>query len=232
VWQCCNDVPNVLTVQGKGSVRYNTTLARVSLGAEHEGRNESAGQVMAVVARNAAAAVDTLKAMTVRELQTTALSLSPTYMYPVSGPPQVTGYHASMTVSYLVDTKMAGPSIDRAVSAGASTVQSVGFEAEPPVVQSARLQALVDAVNDANSQADAVLGVLDYARGVPKSVSIDYVSPPPSSPMNMALNFAAVPHALMAVRASNIPIEGGPQEVTATVEIRYSIDVAKPSEFA
>jgi len=225
--ECCPQ-DNTLNVQGRGNVKYNTTLARISLGAEHEGKNETAAQVMAIVSKNAAAAVAALKDFGVRELQTTSVSLTPTYTYPKDAPPYVSGYHGSTTVSYLVDTTRAGASIDTAVSAGASTVQSVSFEAEPDVVQAARMQALRDAIADANSQADAVLGVMNYKRGVPKSVNINYVSPP--SPTPLSFGFGA-PQAMMAIRDSApIPIEGGPQEVTSTVQIEYNIDFGKPAE--
>jgi hypothetical protein len=221
--ECCPE-DNVLTVQGKGNVKYNTTLSRISLGAEHEGLNETAAQVMAIVSRNAAAAVAALNSLGVRELQTTSVSLTPTYTYPKDAPPFVSGYRGSTIVSYLVDTSMAGVSIDKAVSAGASTVQSVSFEAEPDVVQAARMEALRDAVADANSQADAVLGVMNYKRGVPKSININYVSPPAFTPLNF--NFGA-PQAMMAVRSESLPIEGGTQEVTSTVQMEYNIDFGK-----
>jgi len=219
---CCNQ-PNTLTVQGQGSVDYNTTLAAVQLEVQYEGRNQTAEYVLGVVANSASAAISVLKSLHVQKLETSSVNLSPIYQYPPNGPAQIVGYEASLTISYVASISEAGQTIDDAVHAGATGVNSVQFQAEPAVVLAARLQALRNAVNDASAQASAVLGVMGLTLGTPVSVDVNYVAPPPPSPLSGVAQ-AQIPSAMMAAQTASIPIQGGPQTVTATVVIVYSIN--------
>jgi hypothetical protein len=217
---CCNG--NVLTVQGQGNVKYNTTLASISLAVEYEGKNETAEFVLGVVANNASAVVSVLNSMNVQQLTTTSVNLNPIYDYQPNEPAQLIGYDASVSISYIITISEAGQTIDAAVNAGATSVQSVSFQAEPSVLLAARLQALQNAVSDAASQANAVTSVMGLTLGTPVSVDVDYVAAPPPSSLS-GVSAAQIPGAIATTTAASIPIQGGPQEVTATVVIEYSI---------
>jgi len=220
---CCNSTtPNFLSVDGQGIVKFNTSLARVALGTAYEGMNETAAQAMNQVAGRALSMVKALKKfVTVRELQTTSVNLNALYSYPTGKPPVLDGYRAETQVSFLVPTVDAGATIDAAVDSGATTVTSINFESESPVVAAARSKAIQLAVEDAALQAGAVLAVLNVIGGKPQQIEVTSVSPPAVNYLSLNMQ-AAAPHMMAMMRS--LPIEGGTQSVTATVKIKYAMD--------
>ena len=151
----------ILSVTGRGSVTVPTTIARVRLGIEIEGK--TAQTVQEEVARRSAALVRLLRNSNVDKLQTTGVRLNPIYDRR-NDRRYLTGYTATNTVSFRVATEEAGKLIDAAVKTGATRVDGINFIATDEVLEQARLEALRDATADAQSQANAVLGALNLSQ--------------------------------------------------------------------
>lgn len=203
-----------LTVTGIGKESIPTTLAQVQLGVEVQGK--TAEEVQQEVARRSSAVVELLQSRNVSLLQTTGIYLSPTYDYN-NGQQRLTGYTATNTVSFRVSSDRAGTLLDEAVRTGATRIDGITFAAEDAAVATAQQQAIREATQDAQSQAEAAFGALGLQRGEVVSVQVNGAMPP--SPM-------PVPYAAQAMArdvAASTPVVGGEQEVQAsvTLQIQY-----------
>ncbi|MBD3885265.1 SIMPL domain-containing protein [Phormidium tenue FACHB-886] len=203
-----------LTVTGIGKESIPTTLALVQLGVEVQGK--TAEEVQQEVARRSSAVVELLQSRNVSLLQTTGVYLSPTYDYN-DGQQRLTGYTATNTVSFRVSSDRAGTLLDEAVRAGATRIDGITFAAEDAAVATAQQQAIREATQDAQSQAEAAFGALGLQRGEVVSVQVNGATPPSPVP---------VPYAAQAMArdvAASTPVVGGEQEVQAsvTLQIQY-----------
>lgn len=200
----------VLTVVGRGLIEIPTTLAQVNLGVVVQAK--TAAEAQAQAAQQSTAVVDWVRSQNVDKLQTTGISLSPRYDY--SGDRQViTGYQASNTISFQLETDRAGAVMDEAVSVGATQINGVSFLAEEAAIAAARQQALQAAIEDGQTQADTVLTALGFSRQEIVNVFIGSVSAPP----------VASGRLLAAENAISTPVVGQNQTITAqvTLHIRY-----------
>nr|WP_290221168.1 SIMPL domain-containing protein [Trichocoleus desertorum] len=202
-----------LTVTGRGIEMIPTTLTQVELGVEVQGKTAEAVQQEA--AKRSSAVVNLLKARNVEKLQTTGITLNPNYSYE-NNTQRLVGYIATNTVSFRVDTQRAGTIIDDAVKAGATRVNGVSFVAPDPAIAAAQKQALREATQDAQQQANAVLEALNFTAQEIVSIQVNGASAPPPRPV---MAFSKLQRAEMA----DTPVEGGEQQVDAsvTLEIRY-----------
>jgi uncharacterized protein len=202
-----------LTVTGQGTESIPTTLSQVRLGVEVQG--ETAEEVQQEAAQRSSAVVELLRSRNVQELQTTGITLTPNYSYE-NNRQRLIGYIATNTVSFEIPTERTGTLLDDAVQAGATRIDSVSFIAADEAIATARQQALREATQDAQEQADAVLESLNLSRQEIVRIQINGSSPtPPPMPYYRA-------EAAQALDAST-PVVGGNQEVQAsvTLEIRY-----------
>lgn len=201
-----------LTVTGQGVERIPTTLTRVQLGVEVQGK--TAQQVQQEVARQSAAVVELLRSRNVEQLQTTSIQLNPVYSYE-NNQQRLIGYSASNTVSFRIPTEQAGTLVDDAVAAGATRIDSISFTAPESAIATAQKQALRQATQDAQQQADAVLNTLNLTRQDIVNIQINGATPPspPMPLMNRAESFT---------QKAPTPIIGGEQEVQASVTLQIS----------
>lgn len=203
-----------LTVSGQGIVSIPTTISLVRLGVEVQGK--TASEVQEEVARRSQSVVDLLKSRNVEKLETTGISLNPVYSYE-NNVQRLTGYSATNTVSFRIQTEKTGTLLDEAVKAGATRIDGISFVAADSAIASARQQALRDATQDAQSQADTVLAALNLKRRDIVSIQVNSASPPPEpiAAPNFARSAADV--------AAKTPVMGGEQQVQAsvTLEIGY-----------
>ena len=203
-----------LTVTGRGTHSIPTTLTQIQLGVEVQGK--SATEVQEEAAQRSNAVVNLLKSRNVQKLETTGIRLNPIYSYE-NNVQRLTGYVAVNTVSFRVTTAQAGTLLDEAVRVGATRIDSVGFVAEDAAIAAAQKEALQEATQDAQAQADAVLAVLNLSRKEIIGIQINGSTPVPPP--------IFVPkEAMMRVAdAAPTPVVGGEQEVQATVtlQIRY-----------
>lgn len=201
-----------ITVTGRGVENVQTSLAQVRLGVEVQGK--TAQEVQQEVARRSAAVVALLRSRNVEKLETTGISLNPNYNY-TDGRQQLVGYIGSNIVSFRVPTERAGALLDEAVKVGATRIDSVTFTATEPAIAGAQKQALKEATQDAQSQADAVLEALNLNPGEIVSIQVNNANVPSPQPLFRA----------EVAQAANVstPVIGGEQEVVAsvTLQIRY-----------
>ncbi|MDC0834877.1 SIMPL domain-containing protein [Geitlerinema sp. CS-897] len=200
---------NVLTVTGQGIVSVPTSLAQVNLGVEVRG--QTAEEVQQAVAERSSSLVQLLRSRNVEKLQTTGVRLNPIYSTR-NNETTITGYSASNTVSFRIATEEAGQLLDDAVASGATRIDSISFVATDDALEAAREQALRQATLDAQRQADVVLGTLDLSRREVVNISVNANFPTPQPLANFGM---------VRAEAASTPIEGGEQEVRASVTLEF-----------
>lgn len=205
-----------LTASGRGIVTIPTTLSQIRLAIEVQAKTPNNAQQES--ARRSTQVMNYLKTQQVDKLQTTGINLNPTYIYPSNGKPQITGYTASNSISFRVTTDRAGAILDAAVKNGATRIDGVSFVASEQAISTAQIQALKQATQDAQIQADAVLESLNLKRKEIIGIQINSTSNP--SPIPVA---AEMMRAKLADATATTPVVGGEQQVEAaiTLDIGY-----------
>lgn len=200
-----------LTVTGRGIEAIPTTQTQVRLGVEVQGK--TAAQVQQEAARRSSAVVELLRSRQVEKLETTGITLNPNYSYE-NNQQRLTGYTATNTVIFRINTASAGTLLDDAVNAGATRIDGVSFIAAESAIESARKQALKEATQDAQAQADAVLSALNLKRGEILSIQVNGASAPPPVYRQFAARAAAA--------EATTPVVGGEQQIEASVTLQIS----------
>ena len=149
------------------------------------------------------------------EIKTISYSLSPSYdSYNYS---KLTGFVALNSVEIVVTgieyLPMVGKIIDAAVNAGVNQVDGISFTFTDSNSNTLRAEAYQKAVQDANSQASAIISGLGGVIIGVESASTNY-------------GYGILPQQPIAYGGSTqtkppTPINSGPQQVTATVNITY-----------
>ncbi|HEV8625068.1 MAG TPA: SIMPL domain-containing protein [Acidimicrobiia bacterium] len=205
-----------IAARGVGLVKGTPDTLRVVLGVET--RSPSAKDALAANNDNANALVDTLKSKGVeaKDLQTSQLSINPTYD---DKGQRITGYQVNNTVTAtLHDIAGAGALIDAAAGAvgDAVRVQSIGFS----IVDDSTLkaEARTQAVHLAQLQAEQMAKAAGVKLGAIRLIS----EVPASSPMpyydQLASGRTAAPGA-----APPAPILPGQHELSLTVDVVWDI---------
>lgn len=199
-----------ITVTGQGTESVQTSLAEIRLGVESQGATAQA--VQQEVARRSEAVIGLLRSRNVEKLATSGISLNPNYDYS-NDRQRLTGYTATNIVSFRVPTERAGQLLDDAVQAGATRIDGISFVATDTALDAGERQALKEAIQNAQDQAEVVLQNLGLTPGEIVSIQVNGANTPPP----ILLRRDAVQ------TAASTPIIGGEQEVTAavTLQIRY-----------
>lgn len=204
-----------LTVRGRGVEKIAATLSQVNLGVEVQGK--TAQEVQKEAARRSQAVVQLLKSRQVEKLTTSGISLNPVYSFK-NDVRRLTGYNATNTVSFQVATEKAGQILDEAVKSGATRINGVSFIAPDPLISQAKKEALKEATQDAQAQANAVLDALGFSSKEIVGIEVDNATakaPPIFRPESA--QFRAT-----SSDAPRTPVIGGEQEVEATVTLQIS----------
>jgi uncharacterized protein len=201
-----------ITASGKGMVTIPTTLSQIRLAIEVAGKTPASAQQAA--ARRSTQVINYLKTQQIDKLQTTGINLNPTYIYPNGRNPEITGYTATNSISFRVTNDRAGAILDAAVKNGATRIDGVSFIASEQAISAAQLQALKQATQDAERQAEAVLQTLSLKRKEVISIQINSASTP--APVPLAQEPA---RAKLADATATTPIVGGEQQVEAAVTL-------------
>lgn len=203
-----------LTVRGEGKASVATTLTEVRLGVEVQGK--TAADVQQEAAERSNRVVEFLRSQNVDKLQTTGIYLNPQYDYS-NNRQQIIGYIATNTVSFRVPTDRAGSILDTAVQQGATRIEGVSFVADDAAIETARQQAIRQAIQNAQAQATTTLETLGLRQQEIVSVQVDGAAPPPP------IFTRAYDQAESMAAAAPSPVIGGEQEVQAsvTLQIRY-----------
>lgn len=199
-----------LVVNGRGTETIPTTITRVELGVEVQGKN--ANEVQQELARRSSAVVEALRSRNVENLQTTGIRLNPIYEY-LNNRQELKGYSGVNTVSFRVAPDRAGQIIDAAVQAGATMINGVSFTATDAAIDQAQQQALRLATQDAQRQADTVLSALNLTRREVVNIQINGAAPPP---MLLQAQFART------AAGDTTPVLPGDQKVEAGVTLTIS----------
>lgn len=165
-----------LTVSGRGVERIATTITRVELGVEFQGKN--ANEVQQEVASRSNAVVSALRAQNVDNLQTTGIRLEPVYDYN-NNRQDLIGYRGTNTLSFRAAPDRTGQIVDAAVQAGVTRIDGISFTATDAAINQAQQQALRLATQDAQRQADTVLNSLNLTRREIVNIQVNGASPPP-----------------------------------------------------
>lgn len=200
-----------LSVTGRGVEAIPTTQTQVALGVEVQGK--TAAEVQQEAARRSSAVVALLRSRQVQKLETTGITLSPSYTYE-NNQQRLIGYIATNTVSFRLNTQSAGTLLDDAVQAGATRIQGVSFVAADSAIEQAQKQALKKATQDAQAQADAVFSALNLKRGEILNIQVNGASPPPPMYRQFAADRAAAANA-------TTPVVGGEQQIEASVTLQF-----------
>ncbi|NDJ18117.1 SIMPL domain-containing protein [Myxacorys almedinensis] len=202
-----------LTVTGRGFEEIQTTLTQVRLGVEAQGKTANA--VQQEVSRRSNSVVSLLRSRKVDKLETTGINLNPVYSY-ANNTQTLTGYSASNIVSFRVPTESAGTLLDDAVKAGASRIDGVSFVATDAAIATAQKQALRNAIQEAQAQADTVFGALNLTQKEIVSVQINGATPP------APIVIQAERFAKQSAADAPTPVIGGEQRVEGSVTLQFS----------
>ena len=201
-----------LSVTGRGVEAIPTTQTQVALGVEVQGK--TAAEVQQEAARRSSAVVALLRSRQVQKLETTGITLSPSYTYE-NNQQRLIGYIATNTVSFRLNTQSAGTLLDDAVQAGATRIQGVSFVAADSAIEQAQKQALKKATQDAQAQADAVFSALNLKRGEILNIQVNGASAPPP-PMYRQAGTVRLGNA-----DATTPVVGGEQQIEASVTLHF-----------
>jgi uncharacterized protein len=204
-------VLRTLTVTGQGELSIPTTLTRISLGVEIQGK--TAQEVQAEAAQRSTQLVNFLRSQNVSKLETTGISLQPQYNYE-SNQRELIGYIATNMVSFEVDTQKAGSILDQSVAVGATRIDNISFTATEAAIAQAQKEALREATLEAQAQAEAVLSTLNLTPQEIVSIQVNGATPP-VTPMLQA--------AMMRDESFKTAVVGGEQTIqsSVTLQIRY-----------
>ena len=206
-------IPEIVT-SAQGEARYTPDRAHIYIGVQtRAGTAEKAG---AENAKKQQAVIDAILSLGIGkdQISTVNYNVYPEQQYhPERGDtePKIVGYNVTNTVRVDVrDITKLGTVIDRALSKGANSINSLDFYASNE--DGTRRQALAEAVQRARGDAEALAKGAGGQLGDLIELSSAPVSPPPRPmPMMMA----------EAKARSDTPINPGEQTLTVTVTARW-----------
>ncbi|HJW21680.1 MAG TPA: SIMPL domain-containing protein [Candidatus Limnocylindrales bacterium] len=205
---------HTISVSGTGRIVLTPDTADVRLGVTSTAKTVKVARANAAVAMTAVIASLRKIGVAEADIQTTTLSLQPTYNY-ASGtnPPQLTGYNLTNAIAVTVrDLDKLGDAIDGALAAGATSLDGVTFRVanQAAAEAQARQAAMAEAAAKAKTLAEAA------------HVSITGVA-------SISETVAPVPYPIMYSAAAGVskdvatPVMTGTTEVTVTVAVAYLI---------
>jgi uncharacterized protein YggE len=150
-----------------------------------------------------------------KDIQTTALSLQPSYDYSTgANPPRLTGYTLTNAVAVTVrDLTKLGDAIDGAMGAGATTLDGVSFRVDDPT--RAQAQARTAAMTEARAKADALATAAGVTISGVASIGETVVAVP------YPIYYGAMAGAIAKDAAT--PVQTGTNEVSVSVAVVYVI---------
>jgi uncharacterized protein len=204
-----------ISVVGQGIVTTQPNVARITIGADVT--DPSLANAQAEAARRMDAVINQLKASGIadNDIRTVNYSINPIYDQPTQGQqPTLRGYQVQNQVEVRV-TNVAGlgPLLDTAVSAGATRVMGIRFEASN--MEDLKNQARDQAMQNARAQADQL--ARDAGVSVGRPISIDESDTGGVTPVR-----AAAPTAALAA-GPQTPIQPGDLQVSTTVRVVWAI---------
>ncbi|HYM82531.1 MAG TPA: SIMPL domain-containing protein [Candidatus Dormibacteraeota bacterium] len=208
---------HTISVTSTGKVTLVPDVARVGFGITVQRPTVEAARADAARVMTAVIAAVHAKGVAEKDVQTTAIDLSPQYeacSYGCAGPGKIVGYVMSEQVQVTVRSLDAtGSVIDGATAAGATNVNGVSFQVADP--DAAQDQARAQAVTSARAKADAMAKVAGVSVTGVISISEASVTSP--------IPYMAMP-AAGASDSAKTPVSPGTTDVEATVTMVFEID--------
>lgn len=205
---------HTIAVSGTGRVVLTPDTADVRLGVTSTARTVKAARASAAAAMTAVIAGLRHAGIADKDIQTTTLSLQPTYDYSSSTtPPRVTGYNLTNAVAVTVrDLDVLGDVIDGALAAGATSLDGVAFRVADQAAAEgqARQAAMTEAAANAKTLADAAHVTIGGIASISESVA----------PVPYPVYYGAMAGAAKDVAT---PVLAGTMEVSVTVAVVYLI---------
>ncbi len=209
---------HTISVSGTGTVTLKSDVADLHLGVLVNRPTVKAARADAAAAMTKVIAA--LKALGIadKDLQTSNVSLQPTYDYQNGmNPPRITGFQMSNSVTVTVrDLDKLGDAIDNSLTAGATSLDGVAFRVNDQTA--AEAQARKAAMTEARAKADTLAAAAGVSVGGVASIS--ETSAPVPYPIPYAMG-ASAPTDSKAMIAT--PIQTGTNDVTITVVVVYLI---------
>jgi uncharacterized protein len=206
-----------ITVTGEGVTSARPDMAQLTAGATTQAA--TAGEALAANSQATAAVIERFKAegIEARDIQTAGFQLQPVYVYPKSedgaaNPPRITGYTVSNSVAVRIrDLARLGAVLDRAVGAGANTINGIEFivSKQSELLDRARREAVADARRKAELYAAAAGAKL----GPVLTIGEQSAMPPPPRPMYR-----------MEAAAAPVPVEVGESQLRVEVSVRFALE--------
>ncbi|MBO3839998.1 MAG: SIMPL domain-containing protein [Thermoproteota archaeon] len=167
-----------ISVTGIGVARAKPDRALISLSViTQAGSAEEAISENAVKMDRVTKALKTM-GVTEEQMETSTYSLTPLLDYSDRNSPKITGYTCSNTIRVTVmNLNKIGDIIDNAVSAGANHISSLQFTVSEEKLRQLGLEALGNAVRDADSKAKAIAGATGVTLTSLLSISVLSYSP-------------------------------------------------------
>jgi len=208
------DNEHTIAVSGSGKVTLSPDTADIRLGVLASGKTVKAVRQQAAATMTAVIAAVKKLGVADKDIQTSWVSLQPTYDYNLgTNPPKVTGYQFSNAISVTVrDLDKVGDAIDDALAAGATTLDGISFRVADET--SAEAQARTAAMADAKAKAQALATAAGVTITGVSSIS-ETVAPTP-----YPIYFGA---AQAAGKDTSTPVEPGSTDITITIAVVYLI---------
>ena len=208
------DNEHTIAVSGSGKVTLSPDTADIRLGVLASGKTVKAVRQQAAATMTAVIAAIKKLGVADKDIQTSWVSLQPTYDYNLgTNPPKVTGYQFSNAISVTVrDLDKVGDAIDDALAAGATTLDGISFRVADET--SAEAQARTAAMADAKAKAQALATAAGVTITGVSSIS-ETVAPTP-----YPIYFGA---AQAAGKDTSTPVEPGSTDITITIAVVYLI---------
>ena len=152
------------------------------------------------------------------DIATQNVSVYPEYASSITGTQTLSGYRAQQVFTVtLRETATAGELVDAVIAAGGNSLQVYGVTPTLLDTEAAVAQAREAAIKSAKAKAKDYAGLIDADLG-----SVEYVNEiaSPTSPMPLMAGDAATAENSMTKTIINL----GTQEVSVSVEVRWSLD--------
>ena len=215
---------NTLSVTGTATTMVKPDKVIVSLGVETT--NKTANGALAANSNVMSKVIDALTASGVKENETStsSFSISPNYNYSQSSGSTgtITGFTASNSIQIQsINTNNLPKWIDKAISAGANTVNNIDFTLSDEKLKKTKINLIRQAIEDARAKADIAASAAGLKITGVKSINLSEFgtqpSPFPPSPGPLAKESLAA-----GVTTSRLaPVISGQQQITVNVDVSF-----------
>lgn len=212
-----SEQPGIISITGEGEINAAPDMAFINSGVVTTAKTAREALTQNTDAMTNLVLLLTNSGIEERDIQTSNFSVSPQYSYNSTSnnsPPKIVGYRVSNSLSVAVrDLNILGDIIDRAVSVGANSINSVSFALDDPssLLAEARKNAMANAMDKARLYVTAANVELGRIRLISENAGFM-----PQLPIEMPL-------ASMAADASRVPMQSGELTYRATISVQWEL---------